>query len=126
MKKHIISPLFFLLISISTLSYYRTPWKGALSDQAVQKSGYTYYLCNKKCNTDCFAIYLTPQEIFNTIEVLKPYYSESLDDAIEHLKMESTDKPRLAIKIVHDFKEFRSFCTIAQILEILENTQICP
>jgi len=122
--------LFFLtlLFTHTLFGYYRSEWNGPISDYNVQKAGYTYYICPIKCKNSfckCSAVYIKPQQLYDALLVLKPYKNETLDDAIQFLRMESTDTPYLAIKILHDFKYLRSVCTVQEILSILRNSQEC-
>jgi len=114
--------LFFsiLLFSHSLFGYYRTKWDGPLSDYTVQKAGYTFYICTKKCKTipcTCSAVYIKPQQLYDAILILKPYKNETLDDAIQFLRMESTDTPYLAIKILRDFKNFARYAQFKKFLQ---------
>jgi len=119
MKKLLFYVVCGLILNMSVLQAYRKDkWYGPRSDREIQKHGYAYYICDQG---KCYGVNLVRQELFNILLILDDYNGDSIDDALEFVRMESEDRPRVVIKVLQDFKLFKGVNSVDRVRNVLKS-----
>jgi len=119
MKKFLFYLVCALVVSTSVMQAYRKdPWHGPRSDREIQNHGYAYYICDQG---ECYGVNLLRQELFNILLILDDYNGDSIDDALEFVRMESQDRPRIVLKVLQDFKLFKGTNSVERVRNVLKS-----
>ena len=117
MKKFLFYVVCGLVLNMSVMQAYRKDkWYGPRSDREIQNRGYAYFICDQG---KCYGVNLLKQELFNILLVLDDYHGDSIDDALEFVRMESEQRPQVALKVLQDFKLFKGAISVDYVRKVL-------